>query len=102
MSGARIVLSGIPTKTYYDPAIFVEETEQIFRRHWGFACLTTEVTRPGAYLTANIGGDNVIVVRDENQLRAFHNVCLHRGAEIVSGVGTATEFSVPTILGLTG
>ena len=95
MSDAQIVLSKIPTKTYYDPAVFVEETEQVFRRYWGLACLTTEVKVSGAYVTTHIGDDNIIVVRDEGQLRAFHNVCPHRGSEIASGTGVATEFKCP-------
>ena len=74
MSDAQIVLSKIPTKTYYDPAVFVEETEQVFRRYWGLACLTTEVGVSGAYVTTHIGGDNIIVVRDEDQLLSLIHI----------------------------
>jgi phenylpropionate dioxygenase-like ring-hydroxylating dioxygenase large terminal subunit len=95
MRNEQIVLSKIPPSSYCDPKIFQRENEQVFRRHWGFACLTTELKRSGAYITSNVGGDNVIVVRDKKKLRAFHNVCPHRGSEIASGAGITKEFQCP-------
>ena len=95
MNGAQIVASSIPTQMYCDPLAFTEETSQVFRRHWGLACLSTDIAQSGSYVTVSIGGDSIIVVRDGDQPRAFHNVCCHRGAEITAGVGTKKEFQCP-------
>ena len=95
MDSGRIVASGIPAETYRDPARFEQEQERVFRRHWGFACLDREVESHGAYTVATVGGDRVVVVRDGETLRAFHNVCQHRGAEVAAGTGTASAFRCP-------
>jgi len=95
MSYEQIVLSEMSASAYSDPIFHKKEAKQVFRNHWGFACLTSEIATPGAYITAKIGEDSVIVVRDKNELRAFHNVCAHRGAEITSGAGVTKEFKCP-------
>ena len=95
MGNEQIVLSKIATKSYCDPQTFEKENAQVFRRHWGFACLAKEVKEPGAYVTSKIGSDSIIVVRDKEKLRAFHNVCPHRGSEITSGQGVTKELQCP-------
>ena len=95
MRSARITSSGIPTWTYCDPDAFAWEREYLFRRSWGFACLAREVDEPGAYAVASVGGDSVLVVHDGERRRAFHNVCRHRGAEVMAGSGVASEFRCP-------
>lgn len=74
----------LDNRVYTDPKIFGLEQERIFRRTWKFVCHESEVPRAGDYRTVSIGGIAVIVVRGaDNEIRAFFNVCPHRGAKLV-------------------
>ncbi len=81
-----IAIGGARTlaQTYYtSPALFLEEQERIFAHRW--LCIGREdlIGGPGAYLVQEIGRDSVILLRDRaGELRAFHNVCRHRGTRI--------------------
>jgi carnitine monooxygenase subunit len=76
----------MPAAYYSDPDIFEREKQAIFFRSWRFVGHTTEIDRPGDYLTQDICGQNVFVLRGhDRQLRAFYNVCQHRAHELVSG-----------------
>ncbi|HYU71658.1 MAG TPA: aromatic ring-hydroxylating dioxygenase subunit alpha [Ktedonobacteraceae bacterium] len=76
-------VSTLPGHYYYDPAIYALEQERIFSRMWVCVGRADALTLPGAYQTVSLGGENVIVVRDkELKLRAFLNVCRHRGARL--------------------
>ena len=73
---------------YLDPEVLQLEDERIFSRTWQFAGHVSQVPDPGTYLTANAGTQPVLVVRDdEGELRAFRNVCRHRGSRLLSGSG---------------
>ena len=68
---------------YLSEEIFQADLEHIFRRHWIFVAVAPQVPEPGDYLTVDIGSDSVLIVRDDDmQLRAFHNVCRHRGSRL--------------------
>ncbi|MET3604405.1 Rieske 2Fe-2S family protein [Sphaerotilus sulfidivorans] len=68
---------------YLSEEIFQADLEHIFRRHWIFVAVAPQVPEPGDYLTVDIGADSVLIVRDDDmQLRAFHNVCRHRGSKL--------------------
>ncbi len=74
----------LPASWYTDSAIFALEQQRIFRRCWQYAGLTEQVASPGDFFTCRLGEVPVVVVRDvEGQLRAFVNVCRHRGSELV-------------------
>jgi len=76
----------LPAAYYTDPAIYEREKQAIFFRSWRFVGHTTEIARPGDYLTQDICGQGVFVVRGHDRvLRAFHNVCQHRAHELVKG-----------------
>jgi choline monooxygenase len=68
------------------------ELERIFARSWVAAGSTSELAEPGDTLVVDVGGSSVIIVRgpDEN-LRAFHNVCRHRGTQLLDGGRTHVE-----------
>ncbi|MBK7535346.1 MAG: aromatic ring-hydroxylating dioxygenase subunit alpha [Myxococcales bacterium] len=69
---------------YTDPAYFAREQEHIFRKHWLFAGRHDDVP-PGSYVTRRLGDAQLLLVRDEaGVLRAFHNVCRHRGTLLCS------------------
>jgi phenylpropionate dioxygenase-like ring-hydroxylating dioxygenase large terminal subunit len=74
----------LPATWYTDPAFFAREKALIFRRNWQYVGLTEQVTQPGDFFTCTIGNVPIVVTRDESgELRAFVNVCRHRGSELV-------------------
>ncbi len=73
---------------YTDPALLEIEQQAIFERTWQLAGHSSSLARAGSYLTARAGNQPVLVVRDEQQrLRAYRNVCRHRGSRLLSGTG---------------
>lgn len=80
--------TALEPRVYTDPGLLEPEQELIFERTWQLAGHIASLPQPGSYLTAQAGTQPVLVVRDdENQLRAFKNVCRHRGSRLLSGSG---------------
>src|SRR5438552_2696532 len=68
---------------YVAAEVFAADLARIFQRHWIFAGYAFQVARPGDFFTYKIGTESVIVARDHGgTIRAFHNVCRHRGSRI--------------------
>jgi len=85
----------MPAAWYTDPQIFRMETERIFARSWIAVFASSDVREPNAYATAMVAGDEIFVVRGKDGvLRAFYNVCPHRGHELLKGCGTARSIIV--------
>ena len=74
-----------PWSWYTDPEILRLEQERIFRRSWHYAGHTGQVARSGDRFACRAGDVPVLVVRDGADLRAFLNVCRHRGSVLVEG-----------------
>jgi phenylpropionate dioxygenase-like ring-hydroxylating dioxygenase large terminal subunit len=73
-------------KDSYYPEFYELEKEAVFRRSWLQLGRVEEVPRPGSYFTRELNflGVSVLVVRGmDNEIRAFHNVCSHRGNKLV-------------------
>jgi phenylpropionate dioxygenase-like ring-hydroxylating dioxygenase large terminal subunit len=86
----------IPFDWYSDPAVLRLERERIFRRAWQYAGRVDQAAEPGAYFTCDLGGVPVVVVRDdEGTLRAFLNVCRHRGSLVCEGEGKRASLQCP-------
>ncbi|MER8162217.1 aromatic ring-hydroxylating dioxygenase subunit alpha [Streptomyces sp. NPDC094472] len=69
---------------YTDREFFDLDIAAIFTRQWLFVAVDAELPGPGDYTRVEIGPYSVLVMRDdEDNLRAFHNVCRHRGARIL-------------------
>src|SRR5690349_10804624 len=80
--------SALPRRLYTDPSLLEAEQELIFERTWQLAGHVSSLPRAGSYLTASAGSQPVLVVRDEEgRLRAYRNVCRHRGSRLLSGSG---------------
>ena len=88
--------STIPWDWYVDPAVARLEQERIFRRTWQYAGHTGELTEPGSFVSTRAGDVPVVLVRDrDDELRAFVNVCRHRGYLLCDGAGQARDAAVP-------
>jgi phenylpropionate dioxygenase-like ring-hydroxylating dioxygenase large terminal subunit len=78
----------LPYSWYTDEALLQRERSLIFARSWQYAGRTAEVEQPGSFLTTDAGGIPILVTRDDaGELRAFLNVCRHRGAVLTEGSG---------------
>jgi choline monooxygenase len=83
----------IPNTWYTSPEIAEAERSAVFGSTWQMVGRAEQVAEPGSFLTTNIAGEPVIVVRAEDGvLRAFFNVCRHRAAPILNEpCGTASK-----------
>lgn len=88
--------SGLPPSMYHDPAVFALEREYVFARSWVAVARHDDLAVPGSYVTAEIAGEPVVVVRDTaGAVHAYPNVCRHRGITIVEGAGTTRALQCP-------
>ncbi len=86
----------INTRCYLDPKFLQVEREQIFHRSWQFLCHEEKLREPGSYVTLDVEGQPVLATRNQQgELRAFYNVCKHRGHELMSGEGKAKKITCP-------
>ena len=70
----------IDSRVYTDQAIFDEEIEKIFKKAWIPVCHESELPKAYDFRTTSIANEPVIVTRGpDNEVRAFLNVCPHRG-----------------------
>jgi len=80
--------STIPARWYTDPQMYADEQRAIFARTWQAAGLAEWAANPGDYFACEIAGEPVLVTRTPGgALRAFSNICRHRGAELSHGRG---------------
>ena len=87
----------LPAWTYRDPEFAVVETERIFRPSWQIVCHVSDIANAGDWHSLDYIGESVIVVRGADDiLRAFTNVCRHRGSRLVDGAsGCAKKLVCP-------
>ncbi len=78
----------LPYAWYSDDETLRRERSLIFSRSWQYGGRAAQVAEPGTYLATDAGGVPIIVTRDrQGELRAFVNVCRHRGAVLMDGCG---------------
>ena len=82
---------------YTDPAVYELELERIIYRNWILAGHVSELSRAGDFKVLNVARESVIIVRGEDgELRAFANVCRHRGSLVcLEARGNTNKFSCP-------
>lgn len=87
----------LPRPFYGDPDSYRLDLERIFYRDWLFVGHDCELTKPGSYMTLQVGDYPLIVVRGaDGAIRAFHNACRHRGSRLCSAEkGTAPKLVCP-------
>jgi Rieske 2Fe-2S family protein len=80
----------LPSAWYRDARIFKLEQERIFAREWLCVGREEELAAAGDYKLVNVVGESVLLLRNrDGALRAFYNVCRHRGAQLCRIAGAS-------------
>ena len=78
----------LPVEAYTSPQWFECEQQQLFAQTWQFVGMREEWPQTGHYKCVDIGRAPIVIVADaDGKLRAFHNICRHRGTQLLSGSG---------------
>jgi phenylpropionate dioxygenase-like ring-hydroxylating dioxygenase large terminal subunit len=76
----------LPAWTYRDPEFFAAEQAAVLRPAWQIVCHQSDIAGVGEWHSLEFLGENIIAVRgDDRVVRAFTNVCRHRGSRLVDG-----------------
>lgn len=77
---------GLPAWTYHSPALFELERDRVFLTHWQIVGHEADIPASGDWLAFDLLGERAVVMRGrDGVVRAFHNLCRHRGARVVDG-----------------
>jgi len=91
----------LPLGAYTSAEVLQREVADLFGHDWLCVGRTADLPNVGAYLTADVpwsgGADRSLIVlrSDDGEVRAFDNVCVHRGARLLDGCGTAARITCP-------
>ncbi len=82
----------LPGWLYHDAEFFEAEKAAFLRAAPQIVCHENEISEPGEWRTLEYLGESVIVIRgDDDEIRAFSNVCRHRGSRLVDGTGGCSK-----------
>lgn len=77
----------LPADFYISREVFDMDIEAIFARVWIFVGPAASVREPGDYQKIDLGRYSIILIRSEDmEVRAFHNVCRHRGSQLLTEI----------------
>lgn len=83
----------IPSDRYTSAEFAKLEKKNLWQKVWQVACRVEDVPTVGSYFTYDVADQSIIVVRvTQDEIKAFHNVCPHRGRRLKEGAGTSTKF----------
>lgn len=83
---------GLPRAAYLSEDWLARENDMVFANNWSFVGIIADFRNVGDYMTFAIGKRPMFVVRDaDGTLRAFHNICRHRGTKLLEGNGNSAE-----------
>lgn len=75
----------LSSRFYSGERIHQIEQDHIFSRHWQYAGHVSQLTKPGDIVVANLSNTSIIIVcGDDGKLRAFYNICRHRGGPLAT------------------
>ncbi|MCU1379458.1 MAG: hypothetical protein JWN29_2441 [Acidimicrobiales bacterium] len=78
----------LPTEAYRSADWLERELGELFTARWALAAASEELAEPGDYVAVTVGHAPLLVVRGaDGGLRAFHNLCRHRGMQLLTGTG---------------
>src|SRR3546814_4142454 len=90
---AEVTPNFIPKDDQSNPEFARLEAERLWPYVWQIACRLEEIPDIGNFVTYDIMDESIIVVRSsETEIKAFHNVCPHRGRQLTEGCGRAKLF----------
>jgi choline monooxygenase len=89
--------STIPASWYTDERVFELERQTVFGNSWQVAARLDQVRDPGHYVTTEVAGEPIVIVRgNDGELRGFFNVCRHHAAAVMTEAeGHATQMRCP-------
>jgi choline monooxygenase len=89
--------STIPASWYTDERFFEREQQTVFSRSWQFAARVDQLGEPGDFVTAEVAGEPIVIVRgSDHVVRGFFNVCRHHAAAVMTEVtGHAHQMRCP-------
>ncbi|MGZ8348760.1 MAG: aromatic ring-hydroxylating oxygenase subunit alpha [Allosphingosinicella sp.] len=87
----------LPGWLYHDPEFFAVEMERLIRPAWQIVCHASDMPAVGDWRTFEILGESIVVIRGgDHRIRAFANICRHRGSRLVDGLeGCARRLTCP-------
>lgn len=87
----------IPASWYTSDELYQLELKNVFAPSWQFGCRLKQVESAGQYVTADVAGEPIVIVRGtDNVLRGFFNVCRHHAAAVMTETeGTAAQLRCP-------
>lgn len=92
----RLINFLLKADAYTDETWFDADLRAIVSKSWQWVCHVEKTREPGGYVTVEIAGNPIAIVRArDNVLRAFYNVCKHRAHELLSGEGSTTRIMCP-------
>ncbi|MEH2009478.1 aromatic ring-hydroxylating oxygenase subunit alpha [Nostoc sp.] len=86
----------IPREVFFSKEYHELELEKLWKKVWQSTCREEDIPKVGDYVVYDIGDSSVIIVRNAPQeIRAFYNVCLHRGTQLEVSNGHVPVFQCP-------
>jgi len=74
----------LPGAVYHDEEFYQQEQDRVFRTSWVAAAELCDVANDGDVKPITIAGSHLLLINDKGTIRAFHNVCRHRGAKLIT------------------
>lgn len=86
----------VSKRNYLSKDFLLKEKENLWPRIWQVACRAEDIPNAGDYIVYDVADETIVVVRNrQGGVNAFHNVCPHRGRQIMEGCGHAVNFRCP-------
>jgi len=79
---------GLDARYFTDQDLFKQILEKVIYKNWLLTCHSSQLDKPGDFLTHSIFNQDIVLTCDQGgEIRAFYNVCQHRGHRLVEGSG---------------
>lgn len=86
------MMHALPVEAYTSQEWLDMELKYVFSTTWQFAGLVEDVPNPGDYISVQAGLNNIFIIKGrDHRLRAFHNICRHRGTQLLRAVGKSQK-----------